>query len=38
LAVVASLRRLGDEGRTMLNELAERHPAHAVRAAAGGVE
>jgi len=38
LAVVASLRRLGDEGRTMLNELAEKHPAHAVRAAAGGVE
>jgi HEAT repeat protein len=38
LAVVASLRRLGAEGRAMLDELAEVHPAHAVRAAAGDLE
>lgn len=38
LAVVASLRSLGDEGRALLKELAETHPARAVRAAAADVE
>ena len=35
LAIVESLARLSDAGRVMLKELAERHPAHAVREAAG---
>lgn len=38
LAVVESLRALGDPGRAMLEELAAKHPARAVRAAAGGAE
>lgn len=38
LAVVESLRTLGEPGRAMLAELAANHPARAVRTAAGGVE
>jgi HEAT repeat protein len=34
LAVVESLKKLGTEGRIALSDLAQRHPAHAVREAA----